>query len=462
MDISDIENEIESIEDDSLKWSEEKERVESKEQSIQSAITRLQDDIVLSRIINEHRASVQHEKEEIDEQLNSYALEIERIEQELNELIIETEASKSVISELESIGEDVEEGLHVLEERQRLIDESTERLQEVIKRLGLAEFHPEYGEETLSYGEKLESTIPAENTALNSLREYMYKHNYSESDYMTYSQDPEWRVLQKAAFPEYPLPPMPREEAVDKLGEYIRSHNYGKEDFAAFSKDPIWQELIRNAYPGSIPVLVKPTRETASGQYNAAMDALETYAVDYQVIKPYWRNRSSEEIVKELGGHDRTEGSCSSLAFAYAGNRAGFDVLDFRGGMSRDFFSLDDSIEIISGLSGVSSIIIRDHNDIRGANKLLEQIETEKEYYFASGQHAAIVRKREGHYEYLELQHSVSSWNGWNNLDDSVLKNRFGCKSLHLSERRNFLIDVDSLTKSQEFLDLLGYINTSN
>ena len=46
MDISDIENDVESIEEDSLKWVEEKKKVESKEQSIQNALEKLISEII--------------------------------------------------------------------------------------------------------------------------------------------------------------------------------------------------------------------------------------------------------------------------------------------------------------------------------------------------------------------------------------------------------------------------------
>ncbi|HGQ4216718.1 TPA: hypothetical protein ACL7J0_001611 [Streptococcus pneumoniae] len=43
---------------------------------------------------------------------------------------------------------------------------------------------------------------------------------------------------------------------------------------------------------------------------------------------------TEEEIIQAISGGDKTKGSCSSLAFAYIGNKAGYTVLDFRGGKS--------------------------------------------------------------------------------------------------------------------------------
>ena len=81
---------------------------------------------------------------------------------------------------------------------------------------------------------------------------------------------------------------------------------------------------------------------------------------------------SVDEIIKRLAGGDMTEGSCASLSFAYAGNKAGYDVLDFRGGESRKFFATNNNIIEIAKLPGVKSTIVEDYNDIKGALNLLK------------------------------------------------------------------------------------------
>ena len=171
MDISDIENDVESIEEDSLKWVEEKKKVESKEQSIQNALEKLREDVEMTSKISEYQNKVLHEREALDEQRTKFSQQIEKIKQDLSDLIAETEASRSVISELEAIGENVEESLQILEERQQLIDESTTQLQEVISRLGLAKFDLENTGSTSFIEKEIEYNVPAENTAQNALRE---------------------------------------------------------------------------------------------------------------------------------------------------------------------------------------------------------------------------------------------------------------------------------------------------
>lgn len=187
--------------------------------------------------------------------------------------------------------------------------------------------------------------------------------------------------------------------------------------------------------------------------------ALQSAGVVNNPIQLHNGTRSSDEIIQKISGGDLTAGSCSSLALAYVGNKAGYDVLDFRDGQSRAFFSSRDSIQKIASMPNVQSSTLHGTNDIASANQLLGYMVPGKEYYLATGQHAAIVRQGETGYEYLELQHP-SNGNGWHSLDDNILKNRFGCKEMHLTSYSNFLIDIDSLASSNGFLNLLGYINT--
>lgn len=200
-------------------------------------------------------------------------------------------------------------------------------------------------------------------------------------------------------------------------------------------------------------------RSEASQVFSSVVTPLEQKGVEYRPLQSFGRERSSDEIVARLGGGDRTQGSCSSLAFAYAGNVAGYDVLDFRDGDSRSFFSKNSSIEMIANFPGVNALIFNGKDDLICANELLRSMQPGKEYYLATGLHASIVRKVDQHYEYLELQHPVT--NGWHILTDQVLLDRFGCYVSNPVVYPNFLIDVDSLANNAEFLEILGYLNTS-
>nr|DAN12495.1 MAG TPA: minor capsid protein [Caudoviricetes sp.] len=186
--------------------------------------------------------------------------------------------------------------------------------------------------------------------------------------------------------------------------------------------------------------------------------------VEYNEVKKLQKELTTEEIVKKLGGGDQTKGSCSSLAFAYIGNRNGYDVLDFRGGISTEIFATTRNIVEIANLDGIESKVIKRANDYNAVKELLTFVEEKKEYYLETGKHAAIIRIGNRGFEYLELQSETE--NGFKKLDSSVLKTRFGCQTSYSVggikfEKSNVLIDVDSCKNSEEFKNLLGYINTA-
>ena len=186
--------------------------------------------------------------------------------------------------------------------------------------------------------------------------------------------------------------------------------------------------------------------------------------VEYNEVRKLQKELTTEQIIKKLGGGDQTKGSCSSLAFAYIGNRNGYDVLDFRGGISTEIFATTRNIVEIANLDGIESKVIKRVNDYKAVKELLTFVEEKKEYYLETGKHAAIIRRGNRGFEYLELQSETE--NGFKKLDSSVLKTRFGCQTSYSVsgtkfEKSNVLIDVDSCKNSEEFKNLLGYINTA-
>lgn len=200
--------------------------------------------------------------------------------------------------------------------------------------------------------------------------------------------------------------------------------------------------------------------QTSSGNRNQSIhEALK--GVEHRPIEPAFSTRSEQQIISSISGGDMTEGSCSSLAFAYAGNRSGYVVYDFRDGQSREVFSSRLSIEKIANMDGVTSVILCGTDDTMCAKRLMSGMEPEREYYMASGAHAAVIRlNNEGFYQYLELQSGIPSENGWYPLTLSELYSRFGCEDGQSREYSNYLIELDSLQNNTEFLNLLGYINT--
>ena len=194
----------------------------------------------------------------------------------------------------------------------------------------------------------------------------------------------------------------------------------------------------------------------------------EANNVEYREVQKLKGKLSSDEIIEKIAGGDMTEGSCSSLALAYIGNRNGLDVVDFRGGESRYIFSLN--YKKILELPGVEGSITMVKRQISGTIGVMDNLILNKEYYIATGKHAAIVRRLESGLEYLELQSKKQ--NGWMPFDKygstaATLNKRFGCRKTvdkafgRVWEKPVVVMDVESFNGNKEFEQLLGYINTA-
>ena len=203
--------------------------------------------------------------------------------------------------------------------------------------------------------------------------------------------------------------------------------------------------------------------ETPKVQSNLVTNILPKYNIAQVPLTEWESPPRTMDIVRSLGGGDKTSGSCASLSFAYTGNKAGYQVHDFRGGESCEFFSRSSHIKEIGQFNGVVSFHIEAVDDFKAVQDLLQNVVEGKEYILATGQHTAIVRKLGDGYEYLELQ--SERYNGFHTLTNSALRDRFRCKHSRSVagfklEAKNDLIEVESLSKSPDFIEMLKYINT--
>ena len=226
------------------------------------------------------------------------------------------------------------------------------------------------------------------------------------------------------------------------------------------------------------PVAPAPVAPAAPAPQNVAQQATQTAqnAVQSQSVKPdlkttlansgiptvdiqKWDHTpTQDEIISAIGGADQTSGSCASVSLAYAGNKAGYTVHDFRGGSSMDWFATKSNTQMICELPDIGGTVIVGNKEIEIANQLLAKTEQGKEYWLGIGRHASIVRKTATGYEYLELQSATD--NGWHTLDNDVFRWRFGCVGKRGHDLPARLMEVDKMVKSQDFIDTLKYINT--
>lgn len=203
--------------------------------------------------------------------------------------------------------------------------------------------------------------------------------------------------------------------------------------------------------------------------YNNILASVKANKVDYNPVSELKESISDDKIIEKISGGDTTEGSCSSLAFAYIGNKCGLDVTDYRGGSSRFVFSTNATIEQMSKLDGVKSTVVSAKKELAGVTEALKNVEAGKQYYLAAGKHAAIIKGTGSSIEYLELQSTTNS--GWHRMTVDTLKRRFGCRKTADTmkiggqtitfERKMYLMEVDSFRGNQELSEILGYLNTA-
>lgn len=178
-------------------------------------------------------------------------------------------------------------------------------------------------------------------------------------------------------------------------------------------------------------------------------DALKKNKVDFNPIKKHAKAVSDDDIIANVGGGDKTGGSCASLGLVFAANKAGFNVLDFRDGESRKHFCS------FNNLAAMAKALGADTNNIVSGMDLMKTTTVGPLYYCVSGCHAAIVRQTaKGKYEFLELQSATS--NGWKPLNAKVFTSRFASRG----RNRGFIIDIDKFKDLPEFHQMMGYINT--
>jgi len=208
--------------------------------------------------------------------------------------------------------------------------------------------------------------------------------------------------------------------------------------------------------------IIQPNLDTV--EMKSLVKGLKANNVEYRKVEMHESPLTEDEIIQALSGGDLTKGSCASVGLAYIGQKGGMNVLDFRDGSSRNFFSTTLNLKHISRLPNAKTITETAKSAVTAGNKLLKHVEVGKEYYFCSGRHAAIVRKNaDGILQYLELQSAnKSGWIDFNGNPRYTLNNRFGDFKFHGMDIDSFMIEVDSLKNSDDLRYLLGYINTAD
>ena len=221
--------------------------------------------------------------------------------------------------------------------------------------------------------------------------------------------------------------------------------------------------------------------------YDTVCNAVKANNVTHRDVEDLASPLTEEQIIGKLAGGDQTEGSCASLALSYCGNKAGMDVTDYRGGISRATFSRTRNIKATLESANANIQEFKVAKEASDVAKIISNIDLNKEYLLSTGKHAAIIRRTtENGLQYLELQSPKQ--NGWQPFETvrpytfmekewtekttvaDTLYRRFGCRKTvdkisvagmkMTFEKTMMLAEVDSCQKTLEFQDVLGYINT--
>ena len=258
------------------------------------------------------------------------------------------------------------------------------------------------------------------------------------------------------------------QEFIDLYNRNGGSLKFMREDGQGILSDATVPENKKRK-PGPKPRQTKQESVARSEQYTSVKGRLDERKVEYKKPVKLSRKLSESEIIEKISGGDMTIGSCASLSYAYVGNKAGLDVHDFRGGTSLDIFSNGNVVERISEIPGVKGGTYVARTQFKAAIDAIKEVPPGKEYLLAAGKHMAVIRRdlKTGVFYYLELQSKIPEQNGWQALTSNKLRKRFSCL---ISVKRKHglkidgsatLMEVDSLKDNKEFLDLLGYLNTS-
>ena len=229
-----------------------------------------------------------------------------------------------------------------------------------------------------------------------------------------------------------------------------------------------WKNSLANSGNGGTMTVKKSDiittpKKTGNDKYNKVLDEIQKRRIDYNPVSSHAKQLTESEIISAISGGDKTSGSCASVGIAYIGQKHGYDVLDYRGGKSMDYFSGKMAkVQMFEAL-GVTPIVENSgKSDLVNGKRVLSQMVKGKEYYLSVGRHAAIVRLGDAGPQYLELQSaSKSGWQDFNSDVRETLKWRFGCSPKSSYWNTAYLSDIDQFPDNDEFKTLLGFINTN-
>lgn len=252
-----------------------------------------------------------------------------------------------------------------------------------------------------------------------------------------------------------------------ETGEVFISEGYDADEYKK-KAEAYWQaqeakkQAMRKSTKSTVPTLSAINQDTQDLIHEIENNGV---AINPVAVRDY--DLTEDEIILEISGGDLTKGSCASVGLAYAGQKCGYDVYDFRDGESRKWYSRKDNKTKMWNAVGVTPTRIDKFKSSVANGKLaMKQLEVGKQYYLGVGRHATIVKAEEEAgkrvYYYLELQDPYQ--NGWKKFNDDTgvtLVKRFRCSTENWgANSRAELVEISQLEGNENFKAVLGGINT--
>ena len=281
MDLSVSQDETQTLEDEFTEESEESQNDSEDFSEEYESSENIQDDNETTDIVENEPENTDENSEEvigIEETESSVYGEAEEFTTDESDFAqIESSTGEDISSEIETEINDIEEdsievGPETSDEIENAnsLDDSDFMSDEIETIEPVEENAPETTSELDSSEETITLDEMSENSALDNMTEYMAEHNYGRDDFETYSQDPEWQQLNNELLESDGREPIDYSEnvetsAMDSMTEYIYEHNYGRDDFETYSQDPEWQQLNNDLLQemGREPIDYDETGETS-------------------------------------------------------------------------------------------------------------------------------------------------------------------------------------------------------
>lgn len=198
-----------------------------------------------------------------------------------------------------------------------------------------------------------------------------------------------------------------------------------------------------------------------NGKKSEILQTLENRSVyTRKEVRAFKKPLNEKQIIERLADYDN-DGHCNTLGLAYAANKAGYNVLNYKDGPISEYFANKEKHVLLLQLKGVKGKYIYTKSDSKAFLELIKEIKKDREYLLSIGNHSAIVRyNSDGFLEYLELQNYKER--GWYILNINSADTRFDFNDYVDLERMSTIIDIETLAKNKDFIKITEYFNTAD